>query len=74
MELNETSGQKSQLQLGENLSHIRSKAWAEQVCDKMGETMIVWIGIAWLVCTAIFLELANRAPVFETIPLRQGKP
>lgn len=39
----------------------------------MGETMVVWIGIAWLVCTAIFLELANRAPVFETIPLRKRK-
>ena len=31
-----------------------------------GETMLIWIGIAWLLCAAVFLELISRAPAIDS--------
>jgi hypothetical protein len=30
-----------------------------------GRFMLIYLGIAWLGCAAIFLELADRAPLIE---------
>ncbi len=31
----------------------------------MGEPVVIWLAITLLVCLAVFLELARRAPVME---------
>lgn len=50
-----------------NLKQSRKAAVKDQADKDRGveHPVMIYLGIVWLACTAIFLELADRAPVID---------